>query len=162
MIIIKFLLLIFTTFFLLATPVFADTQSELISRVNSDTETSNALMKKLEAVGTDSEAALGVFSSEISSVINHFEESKVFYLSKIESADTDELKNILKSLSLTVTGLSDSLKAAENAINNGDVNLFDRATSDYDGSVGKMNSSLHFLRVLFGHFLGRLFRLVGI
>src|SRR3989338_3257729 len=77
--------------------IYADTQAEVIQRVDSDIQLLNTFLDKLEST-TDPDILLNLLQSEFNSLQAHLKESSAFY-SSTASTETDEsVKNVLGKL----------------------------------------------------------------
>lgn len=137
-------------FFLNPLRVFADNHSEIIERVDSDTKIANSLLSETEAVNDDPKAILQVLLREIPTVTQHWNESSSFYEAKIATETDEELKTILTNIDTDIKGLSSSLLAVEESINEDDIDTYKSSFDQYDKYMESLNSNIDALNNHFG------------
>lgn len=130
--------------------VFADNQSEIIQRVDSDIQVGNNLLSEIEANQDDPDAVLAVLVRDIPSVTQHWNESSNFYESKISTETDEQLKVILTNINNDIKGLSSSLLTVQDAIEAGDVDAYTSAFEQYDRSIESLNAHIETLNNHFG------------
>lgn len=150
----KKILFLFTSFLILfffISPVaHASTQEEIIQRVSSDTEIFNNLETEMDAVKNDPDAILQIIIRDSPSMVQHWNESSVFYESAIATEGNGELKAILTNIDTNVKALSTSLSALEDSITTGDRDAYSNASDKYYGSMESINTQIDLLNSHFG------------
>lgn len=144
------LFLSFIIFLSVSSFVFADSQSEIIQRVDSDIAVSNNLLRELKAVTNDPNAISEVLLREIPIVTQHWNESANFYESKISNESDEELKTILTNINYDVKAMSLSMSKVLESINNGDNDTYSNALDQYDQHTVSLNSNVELLNNHFG------------
>lgn len=145
-----FIPILFLSFFLFPSLVHADTQSEIIQRVDSDITVGNNLLSEIEAIQNDPDAGLAVLIRGIPSVTQHWNESSSFYESKIATETDEQLKIILKNINSDIKGLSSSLLSVQDAIEVGDEDVYTSVFEQYDRYIESLNAHIETLNNHFG------------
>jgi len=140
----------FLILFLLPKVAYADTQADIIQRVDSDIQVGNNLLSEIEANQDDPDAVSAVLIRDIPSVTQHWNESSNFYESKIAAETDEELKTILTNINLDIKSLSASLLSVQDAIEAGDADAYTAAFEQYDRSIESLNAHIETLNSHFG------------
>jgi hypothetical protein len=135
-------ILFLVMFLFLSTSVYANSGSELIKRVNSDTKISDSFINLLYDA-TDDDAKIQVQINEIPNLVNHYNESYSFY-TQLALNETDEtIKSLISRIGSTVKKRSEILTEIRNAIENLDDKTFTSAWDSYDSNVDELNNEIN-------------------
>lgn len=140
----------FFILFLLPKVAYADSQAEIVQRVDSDIQVANDLFSEVEANQDDADAVLAVLIKGIPLVTKHWNESINFYESKILAETDTQLKVILTNINNDIRGLSSSLLKVQSAIEDGDEGVYTSALEQYDRSIESLNAHIETLNSHFG------------
>ncbi|MBI3289773.1 hypothetical protein HYZ78_00065 [Candidatus Microgenomates bacterium] len=138
------------TFLLSSSAIFADNQSEIIIRVDSDITVANNLISDMEVVQDNPEAVSEALLKDIPPVTAHWSESSAFYESKIASEVDEQLKTILTNINIEIKGLTLSLLQVEKSIKTNDRDTFENAFDQYDRHMELLNTHVESLNNHFG------------
>jgi hypothetical protein len=144
------IILSLTLFFQTTSVAIADSQSEIMQRVNSDTTVADNLFTEIKTVQDDPEAILKVLLRDIPSVVAHWSESSAIYESKIATETDEELKGILTNINNDIKGLINSLLLVQESIKSGDKETYESSFDQYDSHMASFGTHIESLNNHFG------------
>lgn len=147
----KILILIISLFFISSRFVYADTQADIIKRLDSDVAAANNFLTQIEST-EDPAILLAIINREAPLLRNHFDESSTFYTQIYNSESDENLQKILDKLINTAKGIAQSLSALEQAIEDGDETAFTNSLNTYDWHIEQLNVVIQDINSHYGVF----------